>query len=82
MVSEDPGAQRTASDPSVPLTERQQVAVYRMNELLYRQMPRRLTLAAREVYPSYRSAGQWGSVNPGKLPCLKNLSCLKTPSDI
>ena len=27
---------------------------YRLNELLYRQLPRQLSPACREVYPSYR----------------------------
>lgn len=43
-----------AWDPAVPLSDSQQVAVYRMNELLYRQLPRKLQLAGKEVYPTYR----------------------------
>eukprot|EP00967_Tisochrysis_lutea_P029034 scaffold33930_cov21-Tisochrysis_lutea.AAC.1 len=37
-----------STDPSVPLTEMQKVAVYRMNELLRLQLSKKLTLAARE----------------------------------
>jgi len=43
-----------STDPSVPLTEMQKVAVYRMNELLRLQLSKKLTLAAREVYPNYQ----------------------------
>jgi hypothetical protein len=36
-------------DPGVPLTEYQRVAAYRLNQLLARQLPRKLALAARDV---------------------------------
>jgi hypothetical protein len=37
------------ADPGVPLNESQRVAAYRLNELLTRQLPRKLALAARDV---------------------------------
>jgi len=39
----------TQVDPSIPLTEMQLVAVYRLNELLRMQLPKKLHVAAREV---------------------------------
>ncbi|KAG2448854.1 hypothetical protein HYH02_006205 [Chlamydomonas schloesseri] len=37
-----------------PLTEVQRVAMFRMYELLFRQLPKRLHLACRDSYPTYR----------------------------
>lgn len=37
-----------------PLTETQRVSMFRLYELLYRQLPRRLHLACRDSYPTYR----------------------------
>ncbi|EFJ52332.1 hypothetical protein VOLCADRAFT_102998 [Volvox carteri f. nagariensis] len=37
-----------------PLTEVQRVAMFRLYELLFRQLPRRLHLTCRESYPTYR----------------------------
>ncbi|KAG2432871.1 hypothetical protein HXX76_008603 [Chlamydomonas incerta] len=37
-----------------PLTEVQRVALFRLYELLFRQMPKRLHLACRDSYPTYR----------------------------
>ncbi|KAL6746704.1 hypothetical protein V8C86DRAFT_1820156 [Haematococcus lacustris] len=51
---EEEGEGSSGSDPTQPLSEWQQVARYRLNELLLRQLPRKLALAARDVYPSYR----------------------------
>ncbi|KAG2501161.1 hypothetical protein HYH03_000976 [Edaphochlamys debaryana] len=43
------------SDPfASPLTEIQRVAMFRLYELLFRQLPRRLHLACRDSYPTYR----------------------------
>lgn len=42
-------------DPAVILTDAQKVAVYRINELLRKQLSKKLQLAARDVYPTYHS---------------------------
>lgn len=40
---------RPSADPAVALTELQRVAKYRLVELLHGQLPKKLSLAAREV---------------------------------
>ncbi|GFR40108.1 hypothetical protein Agub_g662, partial [Astrephomene gubernaculifera] len=41
-------------DDESPLSEVQRVAMFRLYELLFRQLPRRLHLASRDSYPTYR----------------------------
>ncbi|GAX77423.1 hypothetical protein CEUSTIGMA_g4868.t1 [Chlamydomonas eustigma] len=48
------GPQAGPANPSEPLSDAQRVGAYRINELLYRQLPKHLSLACREVYPTYR----------------------------
>ncbi|GLC34485.1 hypothetical protein PLESTB_001256000 [Pleodorina starrii] len=48
------GASSSSSSSEPPLTEIQRVAMFRLYELLFRQLPRRLHLACRDSYPTYR----------------------------
>eukprot|EP00798_Chlamydomonas_sp_ICE-L_P031417 gene31417-6585_t len=43
------------SEPLQPLSEEQQVSAYRIHELLRVQLPRALTLAAKDVFRTYRA---------------------------
>ncbi|KXZ47062.1 hypothetical protein GPECTOR_38g299 [Gonium pectorale] len=48
-----PGSAEAGAE-ATPLNEVQRVAMFRMYELLFRQLPRRLQLACRDSYPTYR----------------------------